>query len=686
MKKTLLVLGGWLFISGFCFTASANDEPPLNGAIVRPIAQRFVEMHYSQQPLDDVISVRMFQIYMNLLDPGHYYFMEADINEFRRYEKSLDDLIQQGNIEIALQIFTRFKTRLNERLQMTETFIKEDFDFKKDATWELDRKDVPYPKDQKDAQSIWRTKMKFDLLQLTLGGSTMEEAKERLLKRIRSAWKDYSHYKDNDVVSLYMNALTSAYDPHSSYLSPQELKNFDITIKLSLEGIGAVLRWEDGYTVVNSIVPGGAAYRDGRLKVNDRIIGVAQGTEPFESVIDMRLNDVVQLIRGERGTKVRLQIIRKNETGNSTVLIEILRDQIVLKDGEAQAEVFTPTLVTETGKPEATSVPKKIKVGVINLPSFYIDFNGRRENPDSYKSSSRDVATHLETFKKQNVDGVILDLRNNGGGGLDEAISMAGLFVGANPVVIVNQSGGRQYIHRSREKAVYEGPLLVLLSRFSASASEILAGALQDYHRAILVGDKTTFGKGTVQNIAQLPEDYGALKITIAQFYRVSGWSTQNRGVESDIVLPSITNEREIGESTLPNALPWKSIDAVNYAPVSKVDKYLPQLRKHSQERTKNSEFFQKIQKNIQEYVTQIKPRKYTSILEIQKDYEKRDEPKPETETIEGEIPEHADSQETKSIIVKDQYLEESIQILEDYIQMLQVESSRKTQIFGKRS
>lgn len=660
-------------------TLADTENPPLSGAVVKNIVDRFVAMHYSQHPLDNSISQKMFTSFLKRLDPGHYYFLESDIKEYQKYDKQFDDMLQRGNIEIALKIFTRFKTRLRERLQMLEEFIKGDFDFSKDASWQIDRKNAPYPKNTEEARKIWRLRVKFDLLTLKLGGNTIEEAKDRLLKRVRGAWKDYSKYKDNDVVSMFLNAFTAAYDPHSSYLAAQDLKNFDISIKLSLEGIGAVLRWEDGYTVVNSIIPGGAAYRDGRLKVNDRIIGVAQGAQPFESVIDMRLNNVVQLIRGKRGTQVRLQVLRKSEAGYDTLTLSIVRDKIVLKDGEAQAKIFDSKSVNPNDPNE--NAPQAHKIGVIHLPSFYIDFNGRRKNPRNYKSSSRDVKKHLQHFNTQKVDGVILDLRSNGGGGLDEAIAMAGLFIGRQPVVIVRQSGGyRTMTHRSRERAIYTGPLLLMLNRYSASASEIMAGALQDYQRAILVGDKTTFGKGTVQNIVQLPQGLGALKVTIAQFYRVSGWSTQNRGVESSIVLPSLNNVRDIGESTLENALPWKAIAGVSYRRKGNVNFFLPELSKISQNRTAKNKFFQEVNTDIQEYLTKIKPLKYTSILKMQDDYNKRrakhDEALAKVTSSDNKtkaVVEEAPKPETadKLTIQKDPYLNEGILILEDYIRLL---------------
>jgi carboxyl-terminal processing protease len=674
VSKYLLLKLALLFFLFPTFLAAQAEQSKLSGPVIKGIVEQFVSMHYSQKPLDDEMSLKIFKLYLNRLDPAHYYFLEDDVAEFRKYESRVDDMLRRGNANLALDIFERFKIRLSERLAMMEEFVGEDFDFSIDANWTLERADQPYPKTTEEARKLWRTKIKFDLLTLKLGDTSLKEGKERLMKRVRGLWKDFSQYENDDVVSMFLNSMAAAYDPHSSYLAAQDLKNFDISIKLSLEGIGAVLRWDDGYTVVNSIVPGGAAARQGKLKTDDRIIAVAQGQKAFESVIDMRLNNVVQLIRGKRGTKVGLQILRKTKKGFDTLKIVIVRDKILLKDGEAQSNIFEQQPAGENkNKQEA------LRIGVIKLPSFYVDFNDRRKNPKNYKSSSRDVKVLLEKFVEENVDGVILDLRNNGGGGLDEAINMAGLFIGLNPVVIVRQSGGRRVtVHRSRERAVYTGPLVIMLNRYSASASEILAGAMHDFQRALLVGDTTTFGKGTVQNIFQLPEGYGALKVTIAQFYRVSGWSTQNRGVETSIVIPSLNNAREIGESTLDNALPWRSIDQVSYRPKGTFKTVLPALQRLSAKRVKDSEYFQNVDKDVQEFLTSIKPLKYTSILKMQEDDSRRKAQRDlELSTASKQenaedTTEEVENTEDKKEIIADDYINESMAIIADYINLQQ--------------
>ena len=659
-----------LFLIFPTFLEAQEEQSKLNGLVVRGIVEQFVSMHYSQKPLDNEMSSKIFNLYLNRLDPAHFYFLEDDVDKFRKYELRVDDMLQRGDVNLALDIFERFKIRLSERLAMMEEFMGEDFDFSVDDKWILERKDQPYPHSTQDARKLWRTKIKFDLLTLKLGDTSLKDGKERLMKRVRGLWKDFSQYENDDVVSMFLNSMAAAYDPHSSYLAAQELKNFDISIKLSLEGIGAVLRWDDGYTVVNSIVPGGAAARQGKLKTDDRIIAVAQGENAFESVIDMRLNNVVKLIRGKRGTKVGLQILRKTKKGFDTLKIFIVRDKILLKDGEAQSSIFEQPAATENKNKQ-----EPLRIGVIKLPSFYVDFNDRRKNPKNFKSSSRDVKSHLKNFVVENVDGVILDLRNNGGGGLDEAINMAGLFIGLNPIVIVRQSGGRRVtVHRSRERVAYKGPLVIMLNRYSASASEILAGAMHDYQRALLVGDTTTFGKGTVQNIFQLPEGYGALKVTIAQFYRVSGWSTQSRGVETSIVLPSLNNVREIGESTLDNALPWRSIDQVSYRPKGSFKSVLPALKQLSKKRMKDSKYFQNVDKDVHEFMTSIKPMKYTSILKMQEDdsRQKAERELDLSNAIKNETTEEVRNIEEKKEFQADAYIRESMAIIADYINLQQ--------------
>jgi len=399
---------------GQSYTLEAEAQTFISGREASQIAIYFANLHYSQKPIDNDISEKTLNAYLNRLDPAHIYFLESDIKEFQKYKTRIDDYIRQGNVEFALHIFTRFKTRLAARLDLYESLKDETFDFEKDGSWQRDRTKSPYPKNLKEAQELSKLRFKFDLLTLTLGGNTIEKSKERLITRIRTVWKDFANYTDNNVIALYLNALTSAFDPHSTYMAPEDQENFNIGIKLSLEGIGAVLRLENEYTIVTSIVPGGPAAREASLKVNDKIIAVSQGEEPFENVVNMRLNNVVKKIRGKRGTQVRLQLLRTTKSGDQVLTIRIIRDEVALKEGEAKSYTLAPQ---STSEDESFIGPKKFKIGVIYLPSFYIDFEGRRKNPYNYKSASRDVKKLLEKLSDDQVDGIILDLRGNGGGG-----------------------------------------------------------------------------------------------------------------------------------------------------------------------------------------------------------------------------------------------------------------------------
>jgi len=681
MYKIIVTFIIALLTLGHSYLLQAKTQDFISGRGASQIALYFANLHYTQHPIDDEISQKTLDAYLNRFDPAHIYFLQSDITEFEKHKSDLDDYFREGNIEFALHIFTRFKTRLANLVDLYDSFKNETFDFKKDGVWQRDRTEAPYPGTIKEAQELSRLRFKFDLLTLTLGGSTIEEAKERLITRRNTVWKDFANYTDNDVIALYLNALTSAYDPHSTYMAPDDQENFNIGIKLSLEGIGAVLRKENEYTVVSSIVPGGAASREGSLKVNDKIMAVSQGDQPFEGVVNLRLNDVVKKIRGKRGTEVRLQLLRTTKIGDEVITISIIREKIILKEGEAKSFILAPQT---TSTDDSFQQPQQFKIGLIHLPSFYIDFEGRRNNPRNYKSASRDVKKLLNELRQEQVDGIILDLRGNGGGGLDEAISMAGLFIGERPVVITRSYLGGIDVKRSRQKQIYGGPLLVLIDRTSASASEILAGALQDYGRALIVGDIATFGKGTVQNITPLRDPYGALKVTIAQFYRVAGGSTQNKGVESDIRLPSLNNVWEIGESYLENALPWHTLEPLSYEKNNQIQTILPQLKKLSSARVAASKEFNKIQKDISEYLTTVKPKKFRTILEIQEGFKKNEKLRKEREEKARKIiaQEKVIGEEEKKFSEfggKNIYLEEGIAILEDYIRLTQEQKMAKT-------
>ena len=638
--------------------APAQSGKKLQGGDVAAIVKTFLRSHYSRAAFDDTHSSLMLKNFLNSFDPGHYYYLQRDIDEFQAYSRRLDNMVLGGNIKPAFAIFDRVRKRVNERASTINRLLKGKFDLKSEDSTIRDRKDEPYPKNEAEAEKLWAKKLKFELLEQVLGGAGEADARKTLERRYRSRRILMNRYTHNDVVTSFLNSFTAAYDPHSSYLSPDQLENFNISLRLSLEGIGATLRWEDGMTVVTSIIPGGAAWREGSLKKEDKITAVAQGVEAeFEDVQNMRLIDVVNRIRGKRGTIVRLAVLRKLDgSGEARREIAIERDKILLKESWAKGKIRE--------QPRKGGPP--FKFGVIKLPSFYVDFSERHSNPNNYKSSSRDVARILEDFKAKGVDGVVLDLRDNGGGGLDEAISLSGLFLKRGPVVQVKNVRGRiSVISNPHSEPIYKGPLVVITNRYSASASEILAGALQDYGRALLVGDRATFGKGTVQNIIQLSRGLGALKTTVAKFYRPGSNSTQNKGVVPDIVLPSLANHLDMGESSLDSALPWDAIRKYAYRPWGDLAPYIPVIQERSRQRRRGLPEFVKIEERVAEYLKNEKHRKVVTVsrmIEISKKGGKPERPTPRRRLTED--PDKKDE--------KDFYLDEVLQILVDYIHLYQ--------------
>lgn len=654
----------WLLVTLFFFLqpvfAWAEGDTKLSGDNVASITHMFQRNHYNRVRFNDEQSREMLKFYLERFDPGHYYFFRKDINEFKRNENRLDEMVRRGSIDFAFSIFKRFQTRMRDRDAFIKKALKSKFDLKKEDSFEVDRKKAPYPKDEAEARKLWQKKLKFELLELVLSGQTKDEAKESLRKRYRSIHFRLENYRHNDIVTAFLNAFTAVYDPHSSYLSADELENFNISMRLSLEGIGATLRWEDGYTVISSIIPGGAAAREGTLQPEDKIISVGQGaTGTLEDVTNQRLIDVVKLIRGHRGTTVRLSFVRKVKGSvEKRQEVFIVRDKIELKDSAAVGEHFDRI---------APGGGKRYRVGVINLPSFYVDFAGRQTNPENYKSASRDVEKILSEFVEKNVDGLILDLRNNGGGGLEEAVSLAGLFISRGPVVMVKDIRGRiSTIKSPQRRPLFKGPMIVLINRYSASASEIVAGALQDYGRALIVGDRATFGKGTVQNIISLPNNLGALKTTVAKFYRPGSSSTQNRGVESDLVLPSLNNHLDIGESSLDNALPWDTVQKATFTRWGNLDGVIPILQAQSKTRIAKLKYFKRVNKDIREYLKSKKNRNVVTVSKLRKEIQAHQDD--ETTNKKSKNDKKIAEIVSKISLENDTVLEETVNVLADYI------------------
>ncbi len=555
------------------------------------------EGHYTHQQLNDEMSRKILQSYLELLDFSHLFFTQKDIDMLRaKYGTALDDDVLLGNLKPAYEIYNLYTRRVDDRVAKIKELLKQPMDFKTEQTIELSRQKAPWPKDEAEADQVWRGRVENELLQEKLSEHPIEPGPQLVTRRYDRLARNVHEEDKDEQVKLFLDAVAQTYDPHSEYLSKADLKNFSINMGLSLVGIGAMLRSEDGYAKIESLVPGGPAQVDGRLKVGDRITAVAQGGSEFVDVRDMRLDKVVEMIRGKKGTHVRLLVIPSDAADPSKRKnVELVRDQIKLKDQEARADIIIKK--DENGNP--------VKLGWITLPSFYADMDKHQ------KSTTRDVLVLLKRLKKENIAGLVVDLRHNGGGSLEEAISLTGLFLKSGPIVQTKGSNGNIVVSTDPDPGIaYAGPMVVLTSRQSASASEIFAAALQDYGRAVIVGDKSTFGKGTVQTILEIgrftsllgsrSEDDGALKLTIQKFYRVAGGSTQLHGVVSDIVLPSLSDLPEFGEGALKNCLSYDQVPKARYTKWSDTHSlFLPELKSRSAERVQNNPEFHYVMEDI---------------------------------------------------------------------------------------
>jgi len=526
------------------------------------IVDELTSKHYRKQPFDDSLSKEFLYQYIDRLDPGRSYFLQSDIDEFSRWETKLDDMLKRGDLSAGFAIFNRYIDRALDRLEANIERLQSDFEFNLNLDEELavDMENLPWPADAASADEFWRKRMKEAYLRLLLGEKEPGAARELLIKRYTNLHKQLSQRDSEDIFQIFMNALTMLYDPHTTYMSPRSMENFRIAMSLSLTGIGAVLQLEDENTKVVRVVPGGPADKQGILRAGDIIVGVAQEDEEMVDVIGWRLDDVVDLIRGPKDSKVRLDIIPATGKAAGTIReIAIVRDKIQLEEQAAKSEII-----------EVHNKVGDYKLGVITVPTFYLDIEAYYNRDPNFKSSTRDVMRLIDELSQKKVDGIILDLRNNGGGFLQEATTLTDLFIDPGPVVQVrysNQMISRN--HRSHADAYYRGPLVVLINRLSASASEIFAGAIQDYQRGLVIGGQS-FGKGTVQ--IQLPVHQGQMKLTESKFYRVSGNSTQHLGVVPDIELPSYYDKDKVGESADEHALPWDQINEVPHRRYSFTD------------------------------------------------------------------------------------------------------------------
>lgn len=549
------------------------------GRIATRVADRLPHIHLNRDAFDDSIATNALMLFIDSLDFDHSYFLASDIAEFQQQATTLDDLIKEGNADFAQVVFDRFKERVNNRTAYVNRLLDHEFDLTTEETYRWKRDKEPWPGTETDWDILWNKKIKNEVVGRVAAleaepekGDEAEavstndvEVAEILspTEFVRERYKQYqllieNNFDSETILERYLSAFARSYDPHSDYLSPRGVEDFDIHMRLSLVGIGAMLRSEDGAAKIQSLIVGGPAESDGRLQPGDKIIAVAQGDGESESILHWPLSKAVRLIRGEIGTKVVLTIIPASDaTGARTKKIDLIRDEVKLEEQAAKSEIH------EVATPQGT-----LRIGQLILPEFYADFQSTREGDADARRCSVDVRRILESFATNDIDGVIVDLRNDGGGSLTEAIDITGFFIPLGPVVQVRERRGVAVLPDGDPTTLYKGPLIVMVNRLSASASEILAAALQDYGRAVIVGDRKTHGKGTVQTVyplSKLTEDLGSIKVTTASFYRISGGSTQMRGVTPDIVLPSLFDSLEIGEEFLDYALPWSQVDRAYY-------------------------------------------------------------------------------------------------------------------------
>ncbi|MBI1933356.1 MAG: carboxy terminal-processing peptidase [Ignavibacteriales bacterium] len=685
MKKYIILILTYLFISN-CQKNITEDLHAQNqvldtNKVVEPLdyysdIDRMVttilsRYHYKKFILDDSLSSVIFDNYINSLDYNKSYFLKSDIDDFEKYRYSIDENLQSGNLDPAYKIFNTYKNRMNERMKFVLSILDKEFDFTVDEAFKIDREKEPWPNSLDELNEIWRKKLKNEALNLKLSGKEWDKTKETLIQRYKNYHKAILQFKSEDVLQLYLNSFADAIDPHSNYLAPRTSENFNIRMKLSLEGIGATLQTDNDYTKVVNIVPGGPAFKADNIHADDYIIAVGQGDEELVDVIGWRIDDVVDLIRGDKGTKVRLSVLRANKGIDSKPdTISIIRDKVKLEEQAAQKRIIT---INEDNV--------DYKLGVIEIPSFYVDFEAKRNGDPDFRSTTRDVKKIINDLKKENVDGIIIDLRNNGGGALDEAVELTGLFIKDGPVVQVRQSNGNISVEKDPDPSIiYDGPLAVVINRYSASASEIFSAAIQDYERGIVLGEQS-YGKGTVQNLISLDrfipsagDQSGELKITIAKYYRVTGSSTQNLGVIPDVQFPTAVDPSENGESSIPSALKWDQIQTSQFKKYSDLTNILPILIDKHRKRILKEPEFNYILEDIEEYKENKDKVEFSLNEEVRK--KERDERelkrklRDEERQKESKI-EIIDKKEVtkKSLKVEDPYLEESGHILVDLLQ-----------------
>ncbi|MDP0590369.1 MAG: carboxy terminal-processing peptidase [Candidatus Endonucleobacter bathymodioli] len=585
-------------------------KPNLEQAIASVTMVKMLQKnHYNKVNLGHESAEKIFNRYLDRLDPNRSFFIQQDIESFLPFREKLDASLKSGDLKPAFTIFNQHRKRSEERSRYMLAQLKaglSSINFKSNEELLVERKEEKWLKNTQEQHELWQKQLKDSVLNLRLNNKTDEEIITQLNRRNTNFLRRLHQSKSEDAFQIYINSFTGIYDPHTLYFSPQTAENFDINMSLSLEGIGAVLQAEDEYTKVVSIITGGPAEKAGQLKPGDKIIGVGQGkVGKLDDVVGMRLDDTVKLIRGPKNTLVRLEVIPSASKDSSIRIYEIVRDKVKLEEQDASSKVIN---ISNNGK--------KQKMGIITLPTFYIDFKAAQSGDVNYKSTTRDVKRLLIELQKEKIDGLILDLRGNGGGSLQEANDLIGLFINPGPTVLVRDNRGRiEKQHANNSKQLYKGPMIVMIDRLSASASEIFSGAMQDYGRALIIGSQT-YGKGTVQSIQQLT--HGQLKLTLAKFYRISGDSTQNQGVLPDIEFPSLYNSKDIGENTLPDALPWDTIPAVSYRIYDDLRPYFDKLKKRHAARTILDPDFVYV-KDVKDYLVNFENRDKVSLNEAKR-------------------------------------------------------------------
>ncbi len=596
------------------FTYKPEAKHSKSDLLILSILNRY---HYNKFSLNDSLAGKILDNYLDALDYNKSYFLQSDIDDFNKFRIRLDDEIKIGRLNSAYEIYNRFVQRLKERDEYIFKLLETEPDFNLNETYTYDRKSTQWAKSADELNEMWRKRIKNEAINEMLRDKTWEETATILKKRYQNFQKRMLQLDNEDVFQFYMNSFTENIDPHTNYFSPVTSENFKINMSLSLEGIGASLQSEDDFTKVAEIIAGGPAFKSDLLHKDDKIIAVAQGdTGRMVDVIGWRLDDVVKLIRGPKGTIVRLQILEAELGINSTPKeIRLVRDKVKLEEQAAKKDIIN---INENNIP--------FKLGVITLPSFYFDYEAQQRGETDYKNATRDVKKLLLELKDEKVDGVIIDLRNNGGGSLQEAIDLTGLFIDQGPVVQVKNSNTLVEVGEDRNAGVaYNGPLAVLVNRSSASASEIFAGAIQDYNRGIILGEQT-FGKGTVQNLIDLNRlnlgdttKLGQLKVTIAKFYRVTGGSTQRLGVIPDIKFPSSADSNEFRESSEPSSLLWDQIKPTKFDPLPSENALIASLDKKHEERIKSSVDFQNLVEEIEDYKSERHRKEFSLNLELRK-------------------------------------------------------------------